>query len=228
MSATFSELKTAVATAIRDSGNATFTEAEVGDFVNAALAEVGRISPEQFHESITLVADTLEYTLRNTEFSGTAVPEVEVARVELWENLTDEPDKRLLTVPPASQAYQATSDSGWVNWGGKLYLPRALWSTFDGNEATYYLRVWGYSPFAELSDDADVAAVSNEQKWALVAFSRIEALERLNADRELFTQWQTRAGNSDVSPAGLMGMLNTARDEWRRRKRELLRLRSTV
>jgi len=227
MSATFAELKTAVASAIRDSSYKTFTEATVGDIVNAALSEIGRISPEQFYESITLEEDTLEYVLRSTEFDGVAVPEIEVARVELWDN-GETPPTRLYVVPPASKAYSSDSQAGWVNWGGTLYLPRAVWSTFDGNEADYYLRVWGYSPFLPLDDDADVAAVSEEQKWALVAFSRIEALERLNADRELFTQWQTRAGNSDVSPAGLMNMLNAAQNEWRRRKREILRLRSTV
>ncbi len=227
MSATFAVLKTAVASAVRDSGYDTFLEAEVGDFVNAALSEVGRISPEQFHESITLVADTLEYTLLSGTFD-VAVPEIEVARVELWQNVTDGPDQRLAVVHPASRAWSADSQSGWVNWGGVLYLPHSVWSLFDGNEATYYLRVWGYAPFAELVIDADVANVSVEQKYATIAFARIEALERLNADRELFSQWQTRAGNSDISPAGLMNMLSIARDDWRRRKRELLRLRSAV
>lgn len=227
MSATFSELKTAVATAIRDPNNQTFTDAVVGDMVNSALAEIGRITPEQFHESITLVADTLEYTIRSSVF-GVAVPEIEVMRVELWENLTDEPDQQLAVISPAHSSWSQNTQSGWINWGGVLYLPRNVWSTFDGNEASYYLRVWGYSPFVPLSGDSDVAAISNEQKWALVAYARIEALERLNSDRDLFTQWQTRAGNSDVSPAGLMGMLNSSRDEWRRRSRALMRLRSAV
>ena len=225
--ATFAELKTAVASAISDPSNVTFLAATVGEFVNTALSEVGRISPVQFHENITLVADTLEYTLLSGTFPA-AVPEIEVMRVELWENVTDEPDKRLAVIQPASESYSMNTQSGWVNWGGILYLPRSVWSTFDGYEDTYYIRVWGYSPFEELADDADTAALSTEQKQAVFAFAKLTAIERLNADRDLFTQWQTRAGNSDISPAGLMNMLSIARDDWRRRKRELLRLRSAV
>lgn len=226
--ATLLELKTAVAQALRDPFARTFDDANLSDIVNASLVEIGRIAPEQFHESITIVADTLEYVVRSSQFGGVAVPEIEVARVELWESVVDEPDKRLMTIPPAARAYSMDTQGGWINWGGTLYLPRSVWSAFDGNEATYYLRVWGYSPFPALTLDEDIATLSNEQKWALIDYARLEGLERLNADRELFTQWQTRAGNTDVSPAGLMSMLSAARDNWRRKKRELLRLRSAV
>lgn len=227
MSTTFGELKTAIAAAIRDPSLKTFLDADVGDMANAALAEVGRISPEQFLENITLVTDTVAYELRSGVFDA-PVPEIEVMRVELWESVTDGPDRQLAVLPPAASSWNPNSQSGWVNWGGTLSLPRSVWSVFDGNEATYYLSVWGYSPFFAPSLDADVINVSNDQKWAVVAYSRVEALERLNSDRDLFTQWQTRAGNSDISPAGLMSMLESSRNDWRRRKRELLRLRSTV
>ena len=227
MSATFTVLKALVASAIRDPDAKTFTDAAVGEMVNASLAEVARFAPEMFQEDITLVADTLEYVLRSTEFSATAIPEIEVMRVELWDS-TNTPAERLALLPPAHAAYSPDSQAGWVNWGGTLALPRSVWSAFDGNESDYYLRVWGYSPFVTLASGSDTANVSEAQKQAVVTYCRLEALERLNADRELYTQWQTRSGNSDVSPAGLMNMLSASREEWRRKSRSLTRLRSQV
>jgi hypothetical protein len=229
MSETFTELKAALSSAIRDPSNKSFTDASVGEMLNSSLVEVARYSPAQFYEGITLSTVTpLEYVLRSTEFAGVAQNEIEVSRVELWETVVGEPPRKLATVPPASRAWDKNSDSGWVNWGGILYLPRSLWNAFDGNESVYYLRVWGYSPFPALVEGTDTAALSSEQRAAVLAYGRVEALERLNADRELFTQWQTRAGNSDISPAGLMNMLSVAREDWRRRSRSLMRLRSVV
>lgn len=226
MSATFAELKTSVSTTLRDPDGKTFDDSALGEIVNVALAEIGRIMPEMFQEDITPVADTLSYVLRSGEFGGVANPEIEVARVELWDGTTT-PATRMSVIEPASSGI-ADSEAGWVNWGGTLYLPSWVDRVVDGAEDDHLIRVWGYSPYANLTADADVCSVSNDAKYALLAYARLEAIERLIADRNLFTQWQTRSGNTDISPAGLMNEANHVRDDWRRKSRNLLRLRSAV
>lgn len=226
MSTTFGELKTEVSAALRDPDGKTFDTTAVGRLINEGLAEVGRILPVQFQEDIDPVADTLQYTLRNAVF-GEANPDIEVSRVELWDTTTT-PNTRFRVIPPASAGRANDSQAGWSNWGGVLFIPTTYFNAISGSEDSYLYRVWGYSPYPAASDDADVIAVSNDGYWAIVAHAQVAALNRLVNDRTLFTQWQTRAGISDISPAGLMNELNFARDEWRRKSKALLRLRSAV
>jgi len=227
MSATLLELRTAVRSAVRDpSPGKTFTDSAVTDMVNSGLAEVSLYAPEPYEEAFsfnTLANDT--FTLRSVLFGG-ANADISLARVEVWSE-EYEPAHRLLTVPAASAGYDADSQSGWTVWGGVLLLPAYVWSAY-AQDPNAYIRVWGYSPYLQLASDSDVAAISPNLKWAVIAYARVEALEMLNADRDLFTQWQTRAGNSDISPAGLMNMLSMARQDWRRRSRAIQRLRTTV
>jgi hypothetical protein len=227
MSVTFGVLKTSVASALRDPDSRTFTDSDLGELVNAALSEVSRIAPDYFQENIVLTEDTLEYVLRSDEFGGVPNPDIEVMKVEVWD-YTEVPARRKFYVEPAANGYVNDTQTGWLNWGGTLYIPRGTWLLLDGNEANYILRIWGYSPYADLTDEEDVANISEELKWAVVAYCRVEALQRLVAERDLFTQWQTRAGNSDISPAGLMNALSMAQEDWRRRSRAILRLRTTA
>lgn len=227
MSATFSELKTAVASAIRDPDNKTFDSAALAQIINEALSEVGRVNPIQFQEDITPVADTLQYTLQSAAFAAEAQPDIEVMRVEVWDDSTT-PSTRKFVVTPASSGRAFDSQAGWTNWGGILMLPSAVFNVISGNEDSLTIKVWGYSPHPALSGDSDIASVTGDSYWALISRARLAAMEMLLNDRNLFTQWQTRSGNSDISPAGLMNELAQARDEWRRRSRTLLRLRSAV
>jgi hypothetical protein len=222
---TLAALREAVAAAIRDINFRTFSVADVNEMVRGSMAEVGRIVPRQFEEWFTLTP-TQTTVLPQVTPSG-AQPNIEVVRVEVWETRADG-NRLVALVLPASSAKMPTSASGWILWNGAVSLPQGALSLVRGREATRPVVVWGYAPFRALTADADSERLTEEQRQAVIAFARIEALERLNADRNLFTQWQTRAGNSDISPAGLMSMLSMARDDWRRRKRELLRLRSTV
>lgn len=227
MSTTFAVLKTEVSEALRDPDFLTFDDPAVGRMVNMAIAEVGRVAPLHFQDDITPVLNTLEYTLREDYFAGEDVPEIEVVRVELWDGSTT-PATPLAVLPAASGGRENDSQSGWVNWGGNLIIPRRIWSSVDGHEDDYYYRVWGYCPYAQLSADEDVFDGSDELKWAVVTYSQLVALRRLVAERELFTQWQTRSGNTDITPAGLMGDYARMREEWRVTKRELYRHRSKV
>lgn len=227
MSITFSALKTAVSAALRDPDHKTFTAADVIDLINSGLAEVGRIAPRRFLEEITPVADQMSYIVLSGDFAGEANEDIEVVNVEVWDG-SQSPPLQKAVVNPAHAEYIRNSDNGWTLWGGTLYIPTWVHSLIDGNEATYVIRVFGYAPYPELASDSDVLAASNEVKWALIWFCQMEALKRLMNERDLFTQWQTRAGNSDISPAGLMNAYNIARDEWRKRSRAISRLRSQV
>jgi hypothetical protein len=227
VSITYADLKTAIAVALRDPSNQTFDAATVGSLANRGLAEVGRVLPDMFQEDITPVADQLAYVLRSGTFSGALVPEIEVARVELWDGSTTPATQRAV-LPAAADQPQGDTEAGWANWGGTLTIPRRYAVALEGHEADWYFRVWGYSPYAELANDNDVANVSTDAKFAVIAYAKVEALDLLVSDRNLFTQWQTRSGNSDMSPAGLMNELNFAREDWRRKSRALLRLRARV
>jgi len=227
MSSTFGELKTEVSEALRDPDLLTFDDAAVGRLVNMGIAQIGRVSPEPFQEDIAPLADTLEYVLRENEFGGDTVPEIELSRVEMWDTTTT-PYTRRYVVPAASAGYIADSETGWMNWGGTLSLPRRIQQAMAGMEDNYLIRVWGYSPYPELFAEEDLFAGGTELKWAVVMFGHLSGLRRLVNERELFSQWQTRSGNVDTTFAGLMADYNSTRDEWRREKHELYRHRSKV
>lgn len=219
---TFAEMKTLISRDLRDTDNKVFDTDTVGDLINAALAEVGRISPQRFQEDITPVADTLSYVLRSDEFAGAEVPELELTRVEIWDGSTT-PHRALKRVQPLSAEYVNYSQAGWVVWGGRLELTNATEDYINVDD--HLIRVWGYSPYPKLVDDADVLPVSTEIEEAMRTYCNVEALRKLISSRVLFTQWQTRTNNSDVSPAALMNDLNIALEEWRRKSRAMFVLR---
>jgi hypothetical protein len=47
----------------------------------------------------------------------------------------------------------------------------------------------------------------------------------LLSSRELFSQWQIRSNNTDVTPAALMNDLSLAQADWRRLSRSMTVLR---
>lgn len=215
---------TRVSDLLQDPNRQTFTLAMVGDLTYAALAEVGRLAPEQFTEDIPLVAGQLTYAVRSADFAAEAVPEIELVRVEIWDP-TQTPDAFVASVPHAAEG-EAVADTGWSMWGGELTLPTRVIKGVEGYENQYVIRVFGYSPYVAPVSTNDVIAVSKEIEQAMLDYCWLEALKMLLASRNLFTQWQTRTGNADMSPAGLMNEKNVANDEWRRKSRAIGRLRA--
>ncbi|MBA3583454.1 MAG: hypothetical protein H0W36_02805, partial [Gemmatimonadetes bacterium] len=213
MSTTYAELKTRVATVLQDPNARTFTDGLIEELILSALTEVGRIAPEQFTEDIDLVANQLTYAVRSAAFGGLAVPEVEVMRVEVWD-ASVAPERFLGRILPASQQPIGGIDSGWYMWGGELTIPTRVASGLIGYELTRLIRVWGYSPYVLPVADADVIAISKEVEQAAIWFCRLEAIDLLLASRDLFTQWQTRSGNTDMSPAALMNQRSIAEQAW--------------
>lgn len=220
----FVDLRSSIADDLRDPDNKTFSDAIIGDMVNQALAEIGRIAPRKFQEDLDPVENQFEYQLLETQGFTDAVPEVEVYRVELWDE-TRTPHAPFKLIAPSSEAYVNFSSTGWHVVEGVLELPYWLVSFIGSAVSSYSIRVWGYCPYVPLSADADVVPVSNEKEWALRQYVRVLALQRLANDRVLFTQWQTRSGNTDMSFAGLLSDRNSAMEDWRRMKREITVLR---
>jgi hypothetical protein len=226
MSTTYGALKTRVATILQDPNARTFTDGMIEELILSALVEVGRIAPEQFSEDLTPVANQLTYAVRSADFSAVAVPEIEVMRVEVWDGSTT-PETFVSRINPASRELGG-QDSGWYVWGGELYLPTRFAKGLVGYESDYVIRVWGYSPYVMPVDDVDVIAVSSEVEQAMLWYIRLEAIELLLASRDLFTQWQARSGNTDMSPAGLMNQKSIAEQAWARKSKAIQRLRSEV
>lgn len=225
MSTTGTALKTRIITVLLDPSAKTFTAGLQTELLIAGLVEVGRILPAQYGEVLTPVDDQGSYLL-GTGIGQDGSPDIEVQRVEVWDSTTT-PESLIYAVNPASNEWDP-SDSGWVYWGGYLYLPSRVVRGLEGYSAQYSIKVFGYAPYATPATDADVLPLSQQAEQAVVKFSRVEGLELLLSNRDLFTQWQTRSGNSDISPAGLQNQLSMARADWRQYARAIGRLRSRV
>ncbi len=158
--------------------------------------------------------------------SSTARTQIEVSRVEVFDT-TREPERFVSVVPAGTGAavgrYTANSEGGWRFWDGSLTIPNWLEDRLIAG--THILRVWGYAPYDRLRDDTQVADLSDELEFAVIFRAMIEGTRRLVNSRALFTQWQTRNNNTDVSVASLMSDLSTHLQEWRQTKRELVVLR---
>lgn len=225
MSTTYGALKTRIAGVLLDPDSRTFSASMLAELTIAGLVELGRVMPRQYTEDIDTVANQLSYQL-GTELFDNAEHQIEVARVEVWDP-TQEPESLVFTVQPAGQEW-SPNDSGWSNWGGNLYLPTLVVRGLQGYEGTYVLRVWGYAPYATPTADEDVVPVSQAAEQGVVKYARVEGLELLLADRDLFSQWQARSGNSDITVAGLMNQLASARQDWDKYSKRILQLRTPV
>lgn len=214
---TFVQLKAKLAAALRDPDQDTFEEDELGDLLNGAIAEVGKLAPLPYTETITVLANTLTYELASAVLDAPS-SDVRVARVEVWDS-TQTPDEFVARLIPGSEAYVNESDTGWRNWAGTLYLTNAQERALV--VGTHILRVWGYAPHPQLDDDADELNVTPLHQFAILEHATKTGFERLLADRELYQQWQTQSNNTDVSFAGLLNAVNVWTQKWERRRRQL-------
>jgi hypothetical protein len=224
MSTTYGALQTRVSDALQDPDNATFGVQTIKDMIQAAWAEIDRIAPERFQEDVTPIADTASYQLRTAAFSGELVDELEIQRVEVWDVSNTRQRAWRRVEPQASHPMGLSySQAGWIMWGGRLELPDRVVDMIDPDK--HMIRVWGYSPWPPVSADEDVLPFGKEREEALILYCHIEALRKLTSNRTLFTQWQTRSNNTDVSLAGLMNDLSMAQEEWRRKSKAIFVIR---
>lgn len=215
---TFGDLIVDVSRDMRDEDNKTFNVVTIGDLVNRAIAEVSRVAPARFREDITPVLNTFLYHLD----SGNGDATTEVRRVEIWD-ASQTPEMPLITVGPLWAEPGDTSAAGWALLDGWLELPYALVVQLD--PAVHIIRVWGYRPYPQLVNPTDNSNMTPELESAVRLYATILATRMLITERDLFTQWQTRANATDVTPAALMNGLNLLRDEWRRQSRAIAVLR---
>lgn len=225
MSTTLGALKVRLSLLLQDPSNHTFTDGLLAELLFAAVNEVSLIAPRRFQEDLDPVTDQFTYQLLTSDFS-TAEPEIEVMRVEVWD-ASSTPDQFLFSVNSASTE-NVTGDAGYVNWEGQLTLPSRVVRGLTGHETAYIIKVWGYAPYPMPVSDDDVIDMSELVEQATLVHARMEGLELLNAERDLFTQWQTRSGNTDMSPAALLNQLSMARQNWRIYSRKIMRLRAPV
>ena len=220
---TYAELQDKVSRALQDPDNNTFDAPAIRDMISSAWADISRVAPQRFQEDVTPTANTLEYQLRADVFP---VPndDIEPMSVEVWDGAVM-PPKAVHHVAPQSAhpTGLSYSQAGWRFWGGMLYLPNRVADFIDPDY--HFIRVWGYSPWQDMDDDADVVPFGKVHEEALVIRCHIEALRRLIGNRTLFTQWQTRSNNTDISIAGLMNEKSQAEEEWRRLSRSIQVLR---
>lgn len=202
-----------------DPDNATFDVPSIKNMIATAWADISRVSPRRFQEDIDPVADTAEYQVLADDFTDPN-DDIELMSVELWDDTTTPRSPYRHIAPQSSHPTGlAYSQAGWRFWGGMLYLPNDIVDLITVD--THVIRLWGYSPWPELVEDDDVVAFTRVKEEALIIRTHIEALRRLIGNRVLFTQWQTRSNNTDVTPAYLMNEKAQAEEEWRRLSRTI-------
>lgn len=216
------QLKTAIARDLGDPSNLTFSDAHLGDFIDDATAAVGRIAPLKFDEQITPLLNTLDYDLQTAIFGGPE-PTVQVQRVEVWDGSVS-PRNFLYWLTPQAQGYVNASGVGWEVRGGTLSITNAQYIWL--NLATQVLRVWGYRPYPRLTDDATTLGFPFEIEMAVRAYAKVAAYRLLDTDRSLFTQWQIRANNTDMTPASLMNLVSAAEASWLRLAKQITVIRT--
>lgn len=211
----YSALQATVSRDLADPSQQTFDVNAVKDFIQQGLAAVARIAPEQFQEDLSPVTAQTKYPLRSAAFAAALVPEIRLVRVEVWRGT---PSRFAFKVKAKAGQPSRDSVSGWEVWNGSLEIPNWV---LDAILTTDIIRVWGYSPYAPISADADVVPVSAELELAIRTFCRVEGMRRLIGSRVLFKQWQTHSNNTDVTLGQLNSDLQIADEEWRRLSRAL-------
>ena len=220
---TYLELQDAVSAALQDPDNLTFDPPAIKAMIASAWADLSDMAPRRFQEDIDPIADTTEYPILADDFP-LGSDDITLMSVEIWD-ASEVPATAYRQVQPASAHPMGLSYSqaGWRFWGGTLYIPDRVMDLISVDD--HIIRVWGYAPWPTLTLDADVVPFGQIHEQALIIRCQIEAYRRLINNRVLFTQWQTRTNNTDVSPAFLMNEKAEASEEWRRRLRSIAVIR---
>ena len=222
----YADLQDKIARSIQDPDYEVFEVQDIKDIIAQAWQELSRTAPERFTEDITPVADTLTYQLRAAVFTDPN-DAIDLFRVEIWD--TDAtPNHAVRWVPPRGPHPSGLtySQGGWEVWGGILRLPSNYVSGIRVD--TDSIRVWGYSPWEMPVEQDDTIALNAELEEAIVVACLPHLIRRLTNNRALFTSWQTRSNNTDVSMASLMNDLESAKDDWRKLRRDIMVAREGV
>lgn len=151
-----------------------------------------------------------------------AVNSIEVSKVEIWD-VADGVPYPVMSVSRPGFSRSDFTEVGWRIWGGVLEVPYGLIQSLT---TSAFIRVWGYAPYDKLIDDTQVTDLTDELEWAVLLYCDAVATRRLWNDRSLFSQWQTRSNNTDITPAQLANRMNIAEQAWLRKERQLHVLRA--
>jgi len=209
---TLQEIRTKVATEIRDPLLSTFNSTTLDQMINNGITEINFVWPKEYYEEVA------GSNLDDLVTSGT-LPDSMVTSLFRIEWYRDGVFYARLT----QNELLDTAQDGWDLHGGQLFFPQRVADLLDSSVDTF--RLWGYKERALLVNDADVADLTDSQEWGVRAYARWQAFVLLTHDRALFTQWQAQSNNADISPTQLAQMVNLYGGEWQDIRKHLRRLR---
>lgn len=177
-------------TKLRDTTNAVWSDSELDNYLTWACARLYPHVAKEVRETVTLVADTDQYTLTTI---------ADVIKVDYIDAAS----------PYALQAH--LMGGTWSFWrgnsdtvGGTLYLNP------DYANASYSLRVFGYAPYdlvTNLPPDRFVPTI--------LAMAASEAVRAMMNDRAKFKQWDALSQSQNISTNEFVQMVNEGDAEYR-------------
>lgn len=205
--ATLSDLRTYVAQDLRDPTNATFSVAEIDDFINQGIDAIADVNPTEVVSTFATVAASV-YSYAASAFSL-------LYRLDIYTSSGTYRD----TIP---HGIGDGPNSGWEMHGGVVYLPPSYtWTVGDT------LRGFGYGRYVQLAASTSTTDLTTSAIWAVRVFAQAEAFQRLLNDRAKFQQWQSDTNSSDVSALGLASLMSQARSRWERERGRMRRMRKS-
>lgn len=202
--ATLSDLRTYVARDLRDTGNDTWSVAELDDLINQGIDELASFYPREIVSNFaTVSAGVVSYA---------ASSYTNIYRIDTYSGST--------FMGTLSHGVGEGPDSGWELHAGVIWLP----PTFT-LPAGYVLRGFGYGAYVQLSASTQTTDLDSTGIWAVRMFAQVEAFAHLIADRAKYQQWQTDSNNTDVTPLALAQLYNSSLGRWARQVRRLRKVR---
>jgi hypothetical protein len=205
----FTQLRDAVASDLRDPTYATFTKPQIGALVNEGIAELNRVRPQESVQDILLMDDVLEYPC--------------VLQPIFLVEARRQNDPAWWPIEEQDYAAPVGTQAGWSLFAGVLRLPGLMTPLSTGFDQ---LRAWGYLDRGQLINDTDTADFTDmTDEEGCRCYARWTALEMLLHDRMLYQQWQSQTNNSDISTTQLLQTASSYQQEWSNLRKRLARLR---
>lgn len=205
--ATLADLRTYVSRDLRDTGNATWSVAEVDDLINQGIDALADVYPKEIVQTIgTIAAGTYSYA---------AASFTNLYRLDFY--TSDGTYHGQL-----DHGFGGGANGGWELHGGVVYIPPSY--TFQTGDT---LRAFGYGRYIQLSASTATTDLSSEGIFAVRVFAQAEAFGRMIADRVKSQQWQSNSNATDTTALGLAQIAGSAARRWEKEKSRLRRLRKT-
>jgi hypothetical protein len=195
---------------LRDTGTSdgydrAFTNQELVDLVDLALAEVSRAYPRELS---TTVAIPQEFSSKHSTSISLPTGFDTIYRIDCLDYRID------TTVSPIREWYDLVDRldpsmgegpaGGWEIHAGLVYLQPSRF-----NSLTSHLRIMGYGNWTVDTLDADA-------EQAVRYYVQSEGMYKLLTDRSMFQQWQVNPGNSDVTVPAANQIYTVARGRYER------------